>query len=151
MIHDEVLNVHDWVLCYYEPFHDKIKRSMELLMDLWHLIKLKVILTLNNELCYLCSFSSIDSFRVSQIAYHACLRADVIYVPTCLRASVVYVPMCLRATVVYVPICVHANFSFLLANVPNGMPIFKFGMPTCQRTCQFFEHSSYKKNAEGNF
>ena len=25
MIHDEVLNFHDWILCYHEPFHDKKK------------------------------------------------------------------------------------------------------------------------------
>ena len=45
MINDLVLNFHDWILCYHEPFHDKIKRwkSLELPMDLWNL---KVILTL---------------------------------------------------------------------------------------------------------
>ena len=26
LIHDEVLNFHDWILCYHEPFHKKIKR-----------------------------------------------------------------------------------------------------------------------------
>ena len=45
MINDLILNFHDWILCYHEPFHDKIKRwkSLELPMDLWNL---KVILTL---------------------------------------------------------------------------------------------------------
>ena len=38
----------------------------------------------------------------------------------------------------------HANFSFLRANVPYGVPIFQFGMPTCLKASQFFENSSYK-------
>ena len=25
-IHSKALNFHDWVLCYHEPFHNKIKR-----------------------------------------------------------------------------------------------------------------------------
>ena len=25
MIHNKVFNFHDWILCYHEPFHDKIK------------------------------------------------------------------------------------------------------------------------------
>ena len=54
-----------------------------------------------------------------------------------------------------------ANFSFLRvnvptnvptshvtchlhANVPNGVPIFRFGVPTCQKACQFFRHSFYE-------
>ena len=41
VIYDEVLNFHDWILCYHEPFQDKIK-SLELSMDMWIL---KVILT----------------------------------------------------------------------------------------------------------
>ena len=29
-------------------------------------------------------------------------------------------------------------------NMPNGMPIFQLGMPTCQKMCLFFKHSSYE-------
>ena len=45
VIHNEVLNFHDWILCYNEPFHNKIRRlkSMELSMDPWHLSNMKVI------------------------------------------------------------------------------------------------------------
>ena len=45
MIHDKVLNFHDWILCYGESSHDKRKRwkSTELSMDQWHLA------------CWLCS------------------------------------------------------------------------------------------------
>ena len=58
VIHEVVLNFHHWILCYHEPFHSKIKRlkSVNFSMDLWHLNNMKVILTLNSELCWLCSF-----------------------------------------------------------------------------------------------
>ena len=26
MIHDEILDFHDWLVCCHEPFHDPIKR-----------------------------------------------------------------------------------------------------------------------------
>ena len=26
VVHNEILKFHDWILCYYDPFHDKIKR-----------------------------------------------------------------------------------------------------------------------------
>ena len=29
-------------------------------------------------------------------------------------------------------------------NMPNGMPIFQLGLPTCQKMCLFFKHSSYE-------
>ena len=43
-IHDRVLNFHNWIPCYHEPFY-KIKRykSIKLLMDLWHLSNMIVI------------------------------------------------------------------------------------------------------------
>ena len=44
VIHDEVLNFHDWILCYREPLRDKIK-LLELSMDLWNLNNMKVIVT----------------------------------------------------------------------------------------------------------
>ena len=39
VIHDKILKFHDWILCNYKPFHNKIKRckSLELSMDMWHL------------------------------------------------------------------------------------------------------------------
>ena len=48
VIHDKIFNFHDWVHCYHEPFHDKIKRqkSVDLSMDLWHLYNMKIILIL---------------------------------------------------------------------------------------------------------
>ena len=56
---------------------------------------------------------------------HASCQRGVVFVPTCLRVSVVYVRMCLRASMVYVPMCQkRGNFSFLLANVPYGLPMF---------------------------
>ena len=78
---------------------------------------------------------------------------NVVYVPTCLRASVVYVPTCLHAKVpktcqVLTFMCQRAtrcgNVSTWHANVPNGVPVFQLGVPTCQRACQFFKHSSYE-------
>ena len=62
----KVLNFHDQILCYHEPFHDKIKiKSMEVSMDLWRLNYMKVILTLwalNYVAC--APFSYIDSFHI---------------------------------------------------------------------------------------
>ena len=85
------------------------------------------------------------------------MRACVPTWSTCERACVVYVPTCLRAKSVpsfhfYMPTwqitCQRAircaNVSTCHANVPNGVPIFQLGMPTCQRVCQFFKHSSYE-------
>ena len=37
-----------------------------------------------------------------------------------------------------------ANFSPWRANLPNGVSIFHFGMPMCQKACQIFKHSSYE-------
>ena len=41
MNHNEILNFHDWILCYHEPFHNKVKNEEKILMDwsmdLWHL------------------------------------------------------------------------------------------------------------------
>ena len=37
-----------------------------------------------------------------------------------------------------------ANVLTWRANVPNGVPIFQFGMPACQKACQFFKHSFYE-------
>ena len=34
------------------------------------------------------------------------------------------------------------------ANVPNGVPIFQLGVPTCQKAFQFFKHSSYEMLSE---
>ena len=48
VIHNYVLNFHEGILSQQEPFHDKIKRwkPLELSMDLWHLNKMKAIVTL---------------------------------------------------------------------------------------------------------
>ena len=45
-IHDKVLNIYDWTLCYYELFYDNTKKwkSMDLAMDLCHSNNMKVIL-----------------------------------------------------------------------------------------------------------
>ena len=68
MIHNDVLKFCDWILCYHEPFQDKIKRwkSVELSMDLWLLSDMKVILTLQilNFAEFCAPFSCIDSFTV---------------------------------------------------------------------------------------
>ena len=90
------------------------------------------------------------TFTLSQSAYEfAKLRAIRV-----MRASVAYV----------LTYQTRANFSFLCANVPvnvstcqscanfstwhakvaNDMPIFYFCVPTCQKVCQFFKHSSYE-------
>ena len=29
VIHDEVSNLHDWILCYHEPFHDNVKSNID--------------------------------------------------------------------------------------------------------------------------
>ena len=54
---------------------------------------------------------------------HACVAAWY----TCQR---VCVPTCQK----------RANFSFLHANVPYGVPLFYLDVPTCQMVCQFFKH-----------
>ena len=46
LIHGKVLNFHNWILCYHEPFSRQDKKiKIELSMDLWHLNNMKVILT----------------------------------------------------------------------------------------------------------
>ena len=93
----------------------------------------------------------------------------MVYVPACLRARVVYVPTCLHASMVYMSTCQkRASFSFLRANVAinvptyytacqcfnlacqraNDVPIFQLGVPTCQKACQFYRHSSYEMLSE---
>ena len=72
MIHDEVLNFHDWILRYHEPFPDKIRKlkSLKLAMGLWHLNNMKVILTLwtLNYVGLNCApVSGIDSFHIVHI------------------------------------------------------------------------------------
>ena len=54
--------------------------------------------------------------------------------------------MCQRARSVLIFLTWHAN-------VPNGVPIFYFDMPSCQKACQFFEFTKFKllRNAKGNF
>ena len=63
VIHDDVLNFHDWIFCYHKLFHDKVKRykSMELSMNLWHLNHMKVI-TLKYVDCVF--FACNDSFNI---------------------------------------------------------------------------------------
>ena len=69
-------------------------------------------------------------------------RAKRAYVPTWSSASVL---ACQRGLRVNVPACQkRANFSFLRANVPHGVLMFQIGVPKCQKTCQFFKHSSYE-------
>ena len=48
VIHNEILEFHNWIVCYHEHFQHKLRRwkSLELKMDLWHLTDMKVILTL---------------------------------------------------------------------------------------------------------
>ena len=78
-----------------------------------------------------------------------CLRANVVYVSSCLHVSVVSMPMCLRVSVVYVPTCQKRhNFSFVHAirrsNVSTwlaNVPISQLDVPTCQKACQFSNHS----------
>ena len=44
--HDKGLNLHDWILCYHEPFCDDIRyKLLESSMDLWHINNMKVIVT----------------------------------------------------------------------------------------------------------
>ena len=67
VIHDEVWNFYDWIFCYHEPFHEKIKRekSLELPMNLWHLNSMKVIPTLWTQNYFNCvPFSCIYSFPI---------------------------------------------------------------------------------------
>ena len=47
-IYNEILEFHNWIVCYHEHFQHKLRRwkSLELKMDLWHLTDMKVILTL---------------------------------------------------------------------------------------------------------
>ena len=38
----------------------------------------------------------------------------------------------------------HVSYSTWYINVLNGMPIFHFGVPRCQKACQNFKYSSYE-------
>ena len=94
-----------------------------------------------------------------------CQRACVPAWFTCQRACLPAWFMCQRACVpayqraksvptsyFYVSTCQktcqrairHTNVSTWCANVANGVQIFQLGVPTCQRACQFFKHSSYE-------
>ena len=90
------------------------------------------------------------------------IRASVVYMPTWPRHNMPNACQLLTFT------CQHANkcanvpkvcqlfnlasqraktlliFYTWGANVPNGMPIFHFGMLTPQKACQIFKHSSYE-------
>ena len=59
---------------------------------------------------------------------------------TCQRA-------CVPAWFTYQCACVQVWFKCQYA----CMPASHFYLPTCQTECQFFKHSSYKKNAKENF
>ena len=69
MIYNEVLNFYDWILCYHELFHDKVKTHSNISMDLWFIsvifrsydiyhiqVNMLIYNTLNTELCSFCSF-----------------------------------------------------------------------------------------------
>ena len=69
MIHDEVLNFHDWIFCYRKHFTKNLKKDKNYWdyqwMDLWYLNNMKVISilwTLNYVDCV--PFSCIDSFHI---------------------------------------------------------------------------------------
>ena len=72
-IYNEILEFHNWIVCYHEHFQHKLRRwkSLELKMDLWHLTDMKVILTLQilnfAESC--APFSCIDSFAFDEIKW----------------------------------------------------------------------------------
>ena len=85
--------------------------------------------------------------RACEPACFKCQRACVPAWFTCQRACM---PMCQKRTHISflrtnVPTAIRrANVLTWRANVPNGVPIFQFGMPACQKACQFFKHSSYE-------
>ena len=109
---------------------------------------------------------------IEEFAKSRVIRAYVLTWSTCqhgLRANVLAwqrglcanVPACQRAKSVpvshfYVSRCQwmcqrairRANVLAWRANVPNGVPIFQLGLPTCQKACQFFRHSSYEMLSE---
>ena len=93
--------------------------------------------------------------RVCKIVCHACLSANVVYVPKWFCARVVYVPARQHVKSVptshfYVPTCQKTcqhfirriNVSTWRAIVPSGVPIFQLGVSTHQKVCQFLKHSS---------
>ena len=45
MIHDGILNFHDWILCCHEPFQDKMIKINGTVNYLWHWNNMKVTLT----------------------------------------------------------------------------------------------------------
>ena len=66
MIHDKVLKFHDLIICYHQFFHVKIKKQLELSVDLLHFLNnIKVILTLLtlNDVDFV-PFSCIDYFHI---------------------------------------------------------------------------------------
>ena len=70
------------------------------------------------------------------------LRANVLACQRGLRANVtkacqLLIFKCQRAIR-------RANVSTWRANVPDDVPIFQFGVPACQKACQFLKHSSFE-------
>ena len=98
---------------------------------------------------------------IEEFAKSRVIRACVLTWSTWQRGLRANVPACQRAKSVpvfhfYVSRCQwtcqrairRANVLAWRANVPNGVPIFQLGVPTCQKACQFFRHSSYEMLSE---
>ena len=68
----------------------------------------------------------------------ACQRGLRANVPTCWCGLCANVP---KACQLLIYTCQRANER---ANVPYGVSIFQLGVPTCQKVCQIFKHSSYE-------
>ena len=66
MIRDKVLNFHDWILCYHEPFHNMVKNQRKISTDfyLWNKIYLYIFI-FKMYICILSFLSSINTFHVA--------------------------------------------------------------------------------------
>ena len=72
VIHKEVLNFHDWILCYHQPFHDNIKKTEKYQLIYIYIFEITIYVkpmwnTLSYETLNYVAFvllSSIYTFRV---------------------------------------------------------------------------------------
>ena len=83
--------------------------------------------------CMFCIFTSthVWNIKINEFAKSRAIRACV---P---KACQLLIRTCQRAIR-------RANDFTWRENVPNAVTIFQLGVPTCQKACQFFKHSSYE-------
>ena len=83
--------------------------------------------------------------RHTSMKYELLEFAKLRAIPACVPKWYTFEHACVAAWYTCQRVCAptcqkRANFSFLHANVPYGVPLFYLDVPTCQMVCQFFKH-----------